>query len=139
MKALIVKPGKRPERIEIGAGLSDMQEAVGGYIEAVYPYDDPVVIVCHEEGKLIGLPKNRALRDEEDGHIYDIVHGDFLIVGLSADGFATLSDELMDKYEKKFALPERFMRMGGGIMVFPFRPEDDANLHGKGKFCSNRN
>ena len=34
-----------------------------------------------KKGKLMGLPLNRALFDD-DGHIYDIVSGNFLIVGL---------------------------------------------------------
>ena len=29
-------------------------------------------MICNEEGKLLGLPLNRALRDEE-GEIYDII------------------------------------------------------------------
>ena len=36
-----------------------------------YPYEDPVALVCNEEGKLEGLPLNRALRDE-DGDIYSL-------------------------------------------------------------------
>ena len=42
------------------------------YIEAIYPYEDPVALVCNEEGKLEGLPLNRALRDE-DGDIYSFL------------------------------------------------------------------
>lgn len=59
---------------------------VGGCIEAVYPFDDPVAIVCNEEAKLEGLPLNRALRDE-DGDIYDIVAGTFMVVGLTGRQF----------------------------------------------------
>ena len=36
-----------------------------GYIEAIYPYDDPVALICGEEAKLEGKPLNRALRDED--------------------------------------------------------------------------
>ena len=57
---------------------------VGGCIEAIYPYEDPVALVCNEEGKLEGLPLNRALRDE-DGDIYDVVAGTFMVVGLTDD------------------------------------------------------
>ncbi len=38
-----------------------LQAAVGGDIQAVYPYEDPVALICNEEGKLMGLPLNRAL------------------------------------------------------------------------------
>ena len=70
MKVLMVEPGKVPYEKEIGDGLKALQDAVGGYIQAVYPYEDPVALVCNEEGKLEGLPLNRALRTE-DGEIYD--------------------------------------------------------------------
>lgn len=61
----------------ITGDLNSLQQVVGGYIEAVYPYDDPVAIVCHEEGKLIGLPLNRKLED------YDIMPEPLSSVGLA--------------------------------------------------------
>ena len=79
MTVLYVKPGEKPKRIEIENDLEALQRAVGGYIEAVYPYEDPVALIVNEEGKLNGLPLNRALRDE-DNDIYDIVAGTFLVV-----------------------------------------------------------
>ena len=66
---LIVEPGKEPYVKEIASGLESLQHEVSGYIEAIYPYEDPVALVCNEEGKLESLPLNRALRDE-DGDIY---------------------------------------------------------------------
>ncbi|WFF73460.1 DUF3846 domain-containing protein [Proteiniclasticum sp. QWL-01] len=63
MGVLIVKPEKAPRMASIASDLNSLQQVVGGYIEAVCPYDDPVAIVCHEEGKLIGLPLNRKLED----------------------------------------------------------------------------
>ena len=69
---LIVEPGKEPYVKEIDSGLESLQHEVGGCIEAIYPYEDPVALVCNEEGKLEGLPLNRALRDE-DGDIYSFL------------------------------------------------------------------
>ena len=74
MKAIVVEPQNRPVLRDIGPGLGSMQEIVGGSIEAVYPFDESVVLVCNEEGKLLGLPLNRALRDA-DGTVYDIISG----------------------------------------------------------------
>ena len=51
MKVLMVEPGKVPYAAEIGEGLEPLQAAVGGDIQAVYPYDDPVALICNEEGK----------------------------------------------------------------------------------------
>ena len=79
MNVLMVEPGKAPYETEISDGLEAMQAAVGGNIQAVYPYEDLVGLVCNEEGKLEGLPLNRALRTE-DGEIYDIIAGNFFAV-----------------------------------------------------------
>ena len=63
IRVIMLRPGKRATVEVIDASLSGMQELVGGYIQAVYPFDDPVAIVCNEEGKLNGLEMNRALRE----------------------------------------------------------------------------
>ena len=86
MNVLMVEPGKAPYETQIGDDLQSMQALVGGYLEAVYPFEQPVALVCCESGKLDGLPLNRALRDA-DGDIYDIVAGNFFIVGLGESDF----------------------------------------------------
>ena len=80
MNVLMVEPGKAPYETQIGDDLQSMQALVGGYLEAVYPFEQPVALVCRESGKLDGLTLNRALRDA-DGDVYDIVAGKFFIVG----------------------------------------------------------
>ena len=116
MQVIVVEPGKEAEIREMGSGLESLQDAVGGWIEAVYPYKDPVAIVCNEEGKLDGLPLNRALRDE-DGYIYDVIAGTFLVVGLTEDNFGSLSDELAGRYLEYFRQPEVFLQASGRIVV----------------------
>ena len=69
-----------------------------------------MALICNEEGKLMGLPLNRALFDD-DGHIYDIVSGNFLIVGLGEENFTDLSPDLMEKYGEQFKYPEKFARI----------------------------
>ena len=122
MDVLLIKPGLYPQTVQIGCELEDLQKAVGGDIEAVYPYEEPVALVMHDEGKMIGSELNRALRDQ-DGDIYDIIAGDFLVVGLGEEDFSSLSPELMEKFEKKFHQPEMFVRMGRSIMALPL-PDD---------------
>ena len=94
------------------------QHAVDGDIEAVYPFEDSVGVICNEEGKLRGLPANRALRDE-DGHIYDVIAGSFLVVGLGEEDFCSLSAEQIDKFEALFHQPEAFVKMGHSITAVP--------------------
>ena len=122
LDVLLVKPGMYPQAVQIGSELEDLQKAVGGDIEAVSPYNEPVALIVNDEGKLNGSELNRALRDNE-GQIYDIVAGDFLVVGLGEEDFASLSPELMEKFEKEFHQPEMFVRMGRSIMALPL-PDD---------------
>ena len=78
--------------------------------------------VYNDEGKLTGLPLNRALRDE-DGRMYDAVAGTFLVVGLGEEDFASLSPELAQKYEKQFHQPETFLKLGNRLLAIPV-PDD---------------
>ena len=98
MRVLIVEPLKAPYEREIGSDLKSMQSVVDGYIQAIYPFDDEeIALICNEEGKLIGLPFNRTLQDEE-GSIYDVVAGTFFLCRAPADSenFESLTDEQME-------------------------------------------
>lgn len=79
MRILKIEPERHPERADIPDTLEAMQEVVGGYVQAVYPFEEPVALICNEEGKLNGLPLNRALWDE-DGNLYDIISGTFFLL-----------------------------------------------------------
>lgn len=101
IKILKIRPMENPEIVSpTDISLKWLQEQVGGHIEAVYPFDDPVAIVCDEEGKLKGKRPNRALN--KNGHIYDILCGDFLIVSMGDEYFCGLSDEMAIKYAKYY-------------------------------------
>ena len=118
MTVLVVEPGKRPYTKKIQPGLKSLQRKVGGYIEAIYPFPEPVAIVCRETGKLDGCPLNRALRDE-DGAIYDIIAGTFLVVGLTEEDFGSLSPELLQAFTQRFQKPEIFMMIDGQLLAVP--------------------
>lgn len=122
-ECLLVKPGEHPEKVTIGTELSDLQNAVGGYIEVLYPFAEQVGIICNEEGKIEGLPLNRALKDDH-GDVYDVIAGDMLIIGLGEEDFASLTSEQMEKYEKEFHDPECFVKMGKGIIAVPITDDE---------------
>ena len=122
MNVLMVEPGNAPYETQIGNDLRRMQGAVGGYIQAVYPYEEPVALVCNEEGKLDGLPLNRALRDS-DGDVYDIIAGNFFIAGLGESDFTDLSHELAERFAEQFRQPELFMRVDDKIVAAPMPDE----------------
>ena len=89
---LLIEPEKVPREITVPNSLESLQNAVGGYIEVVYPFDDNACIICNEEGKLNGMQLNRALRTE-DGELYDILAGPVIIAGLTEDDFGSLTAE----------------------------------------------
>ena len=80
MRVLVVEPEKRPEEREIDDSLRAVQGIVGGHMQAIYPFKEPVALVCNEKGQLMDFPPNRGLRDEH-GQIYDIVFGTFFLCG----------------------------------------------------------
>ena len=117
MKVLLINSGTAPQVLEIERSLKVMQELVDGHIEAVYPFDDTVALVCNDEGKLLGLPLNRAVRDPATGQILDIIAGTFFICGLSEDDFASLTDEQINRYTHMFRHPEAFIQSDSQIVI----------------------
>lgn len=137
MEVLLVKPGQLAEMTVIKAGLSSMQEIVGGDIQAAYFFDEPVAVVCNEEGKMNGSELNRAVKDD-NGNIMDIIAGTFFVCGLGDEDFTSLQPEYRDKFEKMFKNPEAFLKMGKGIMAIPVEPKKenlskktDTKTHGQ--------
>ena len=78
--------------------------------------------ICRESGKLDGLTLNRALRDV-DGDIYDIVAGNFFIVGLGESDFIDLPHELAERFAEQFRQPEMFLRESDKIVAAPMPDE----------------
>ena len=121
MQVVVVEPKKKPTAQDIGSDLESMQKIVGGSIQAIYPFDEPVALICNEEGKLLNLPLNRALRDDE-GNVYDIISGIFFLCGAppDSDRFAGLTDQQVKTYMERFAMPEMFLNVGGELFVLPY-------------------
>lgn len=115
LKVLVIEPAKKPYVKEIDHSLEEMQKIVGGSIQALYPFEDRVGLICNDESKILpGFLPNRALRDET-GKIYDIICGTFFIAGLEEEDFCSLSDELIEKFRGMYDTPELFnFRNNGG-------------------------
>ena len=107
LRVLVVEPERTPYVKEIPHTLEALQQEVGGLIEVICPYADLVGLVCNEEGKLLGLPLNRALIDG-DGKMYDVICGTFLVTGLGAEDLASLPPDLLEKYYRHFQAIEYF-------------------------------
>lgn len=117
MKILIVEPIKRPREAEIDGSLESMQKTVGGYLQAIYPFEDEIALVCDDESKLKSDTKwNRMLPETSD-----IIKGTFFITGLGTEDFTDLSPELMKKYKQRFWNIELFIPTPNGMMPIVIR------------------
>ena len=103
MKALIVAPHERPVMKNL-LDLKDMQHCVGGYIQAIYPWDDlPVALVCDEEGLYHDSDWNRVLPDGTP------IKGTFFLCGVGEEDFTDLTDELAARFEREFSEPDTYI------------------------------
>ena len=131
IQVVLLEPGKQAKVTEIDASLAGMQAVVGGDIEITYPFAEEVCVVCNDEGKIMGLPLNRALRAEEDmgsiqrGEIFEIIAGPFFLCDCSGENLASLTDEQCRRYAKKFRWPENFIKLRGGIIAVPMKDPRD--------------
>lgn len=102
MLVIKVSPGKKPELIDADPEkIYDIVLPDGGYIERVFPFNDPVGILCDEEGKLKGLPFNRYIT-YRNGY-RDFFVGTILIVGINGNFEETsLDEDLAGKYMDVF-------------------------------------
>lgn len=106
MDVLLFEPGKYPRSVSVDT-LEEMQQLVGGWITATYPFNDPVALVANDEGLLLKLPFNRMVDP------YHPIVGNFFLAGIGEDNFVSLSPELMEKYEKALHDPQILVRNSG--------------------------
>lgn len=119
MNVLVVEPGLLPYEKEL-KGLHDMQELVGGYIQAIYPFKDEVALVCNESGMIDGLEFNRSVPERGYGGVF----GTFFVCGLGEQNFISLTPEQVKTYAERFKKAEVFIAMNGGT---PFTIKVDAD------------
>ena len=131
MKVLLIEPHKPPYPLEMDGTLAVMKKLVGGTIQAVYPFEESIALICNDEGKLLGLPLNRALYHQETGELYDVIAGTFFLCGAppDADHFTSLTAEQLEKYLQYFYSPETFIRVNGQIVAIP-----EATIHETEKY-----
>lgn len=92
LEAVVKAPGERARVTVIANTLAAMQSIVGGYIEVV-GFDEENVIVCNEEGRLLGLPENClglcgtfiVLGRGQDGEFGDVVSPKELVARLGRE------------------------------------------------------
>lgn len=126
IKVLVVAPRQPPCVKEIPSGLEGLTTAVGGTISAIYPFRDPVALICNDEGRNMGLELNRALYDGR-GQVYDVIPGAFVIAGLADDSFTSLPEDMIEKYSQRFQTIEVYAQVGNRTVMFQV-PQDTMEL-----------
>ena len=123
LHVVVVEPEKAPYAQDIQSGLKSMQKIVGGTIQALYPFSEPIALICNDEGKVLGLPFNRGLRDES-GKLYDVISGTFFLCGAPAnsDCFASLTEQQTAWCLERFRIPELIFPLNGSLIVLPMVP-----------------
>ena len=117
IRVLMCEVGKECEIKEIESGLASLQAIVGGMIEC-YPIGENLDLVLNEEGKMMQLPWNRPLFDQ-DGKVFDLVAGPcFLIRADNEGGFISVTDEDVEKYRGRL----RQMKASDFTAAMEYRP-----------------
>jgi len=119
---VMLEPGKVARTAVIGSSLESLQKAVGGCIEAFYPFEEEVCIVCNDEGKMNGMSPCRAVYGE-DGKMMDIIFGPCFICDCSGENFGSLNQDQIKRYTEQFKNPERYYRIDGDIKAVPYEPK----------------
>ena len=113
---LLVEPFEEPRLVAVEDTLDNLHNLVEGYLQAIYPWDDPVALVCDENAIRNGKMPNRVLEDK-NGRVYDVIWGTFFICGLGKHDFASINDRLAEKYTEKFRWPEIIMKTNGHLVM----------------------
>lgn len=95
IKVIIKRPYCAPYVTNISNTLENLQKTVGGYIETVTLASD-LVVICNEEGKLLGLPHNCKVAD------VDFV-GTIIFCGIDGDEFGDIPCEF-ESFKRLFPM-----------------------------------
>lgn len=85
MRVIMCPAERKPYVTWIEDSLENLQRAVGGYIEC-FTFAKDAVIICNEEGRLMGLPENKSLP-------LSGFRGDCVVCGVDGENFVSLRDE----------------------------------------------
>ena len=91
MRVIVKHPGRQATVENIDNTLEALQSIVGGYIQVVSVATN-CVMICNEEGRLLGLPRNNRIAGVD-------FHGTVIVAGASGDDF-TDCPVTLDGFEK---------------------------------------
>ena len=127
IRVLVIEPYKEPYEKEIDNALEAKQELVGGLIECVHlSKDEDVILICNEEGLVMGLPFNRLILPNDAPDTWKMrpltdhdtgIFGTFFLCGTNSEHFASLPPDKMEKYKKKFQKAHYLFQTEKGIVA----------------------
>ena len=77
IRVVLLEPGKLARVTEIENSLRGIQHAVGGNFETINVPGEDALLICNREGKEMGLPLNRAIREADV--IEDMSYGELAL------------------------------------------------------------
>ena len=101
IKAYFLRAGYQGYFGEIQNTLEAKQKYVGGLIQVISL--DDVDIICNDEGKLMGLPVNRAIVDDDE-NVLDVIVGDIICLRHDDEG------EFVDIHETDLQIIRKYLR-----------------------------
>lgn len=92
MKAILRKPRRNAQVVDVENTLDGIRSAIGGYFEAlVFSEEHNIIMICDEEGKRKGLDYNFSAFGK-NGDTNDMV-GNVLFVSSKDEDFRELDDD----------------------------------------------
>ncbi len=117
-RVVVVEPGKPAYEKQIGTDYHDLCNEVHGLIECVNYHGDGTLIICNDDGKLLGMEGNRRFRNGA------VIAGPFVVIGTAGEDFRSLTDREVRKYLQEYAQPHQIsrqeVRRDMGWTIIPF-------------------
>lgn len=88
MRVIVKRPGRQATVENIDNTMEALPGILGGYIRVISVATD-CVMICHEEGRLLGLPRNNRTAGVD-------FHGTVIVAGVSGDDFTDCPMSLED-------------------------------------------
>ena len=141
LRMLLVEPHKLPKVVEVKKDLSAYRKILNcNCIDMPHFFDD-VDIICDDEGLIKQKPFNRSIKNDEQ---LQGIFGTFLIAGFNyRNGETTsLSDDLINKYQKIFYMPENLLNLNGKVLAVPdydaFNHETKLRMNKRNNLAKNK-
>ena len=122
IKAYFMRAGYQGYFSDIENSLEAKQKYVGGLIQVVSL--DDVDIICNDEGKLMGLPVNRAIVDDDE-NVLDVIVGDIICLRHDEEGeFRSILENDLQTITK-YLRPCKIVGVRDSYTIVALLPEKD--------------